>query len=125
MVGISSLLCLIFSIVATLFSLEYCTAQNLTMSDLSQFNNYTDPSGNVYSNFTSNGKVTPYGYHFKNSVATGQFVAYVIWLTLFTVFTLGICCVRKRDKGKPNEERASYQYLRWPVMGVSTVCMLL
>jgi hypothetical protein len=91
---------------------------------MSNPHNYIDPSGNVYTNFTPDGKVTPKGYHFKNLKATVQFVAYVLWLTCFTIITVGICYVRVRDK-KPAAESASRKYLRWPVIGLSTICMLL
>lgn len=87
--------------------------------------NYTDPGGNIFSNFSANGTVTPYGYHFKNPVATVQFVAYVLWLTCFTIITLGICSVRHHDKGETTGESNSHKYLRWPVIGLSTICMVL
>jgi hypothetical protein len=92
---------------------------------MSNPHDYTDPSGNVYTNLTPNGKVTPYGYHFKNLKATVQFVAYVLWLTCFTIIIIGICFVRGRDKGKPAADSASHKYLRWPVIGLSAICMLL
>lgn len=90
---------------------------------MSNLNNKTfhDLDGNAFIWDFHNGTVTLYGSHFHGVVPMAILSTTGLWMVAF--FTLLVAYMKIHGNAGPDDR--AQKYLRWPIMGLSTIFMIL